>query len=463
MSVSRHIVVIGAGITGLTTAHHLTAAACRVTVLEASDRLGGLLHTRHLHGYTVDVGAEAMHVGSPAVSSLLAEVGLAESVATARRGTSWLWTSRGRRPLPAGVTPAGPTKLLPVLKSRVMSPLGLLRAGLEPVLPRPALPAHHDVSVGDFVAGRFGREVAERLVDPLLGSLHAGDIKQLGLRSCAPSLVPAAESGRSLLRRRRPTAASPASPAPSPAVKRGPALMSFISWAAGLATVPEAIAQGLDVRLNSAAASLVRQGEGWTVHCVDGTWVEADAVVLAVPLAVARRLLAEHVDDSIFAGHSTASVATLVAAFPRTTLAAHGLGETNGLLIPSRHGSTLKAATFLSNKWDHFADAEHALVRMSVGRAGSEDVVTRADEAVADRALADLATFTGLRTTPEWVHVERWPHAMPQLTVGHTARLAALREALPAGLVVAGASYDGLGITSCLVSAAQAATQLAGR
>ncbi len=149
------------------------------------------------------MGAEAMHTMAPRALALIDELGLRASMVTARTGESYLWTPRGRRRLPAGVGPAGPTRLRPVLARVVMSPAGLVRAGLEPLAARlrraPELGPGHDVAVGEFVAGRFGRQVVDRFVDPLLGGLHSGDVRRLSLRATTPTLVPAATTGRSLM------------------------------------------------------------------------------------------------------------------------------------------------------------------------------------------------------------------------------------------------------------------------
>ncbi|EWT07092.1 protoporphyrinogen oxidase, partial [Intrasporangium chromatireducens Q5-1] len=283
------VVVVGAGVTGLVAAHRLAHAGCEVTLVEASERVGGQVRTVEFAGHAVDVGAEALHLASPAARRLVDEVGLTHDVVGARPGTTLLWTSDRLRPLPAGVGPAGPTRLRPVLGSRVMSLRGLGRASLEPLAAHVAAPLapESDTSVGAFLETRFGREVADRLVDPLLGSLHAGDIDELSLRACAPSLVgPASERRSILLRRRSAPATGPTTgPAPAPA---------FASFADGLRVLTDRLLDDADatVLLGRAVLAVERLGDRYELHVSDGDRLEADAVVLALPASGAATVLA---------------------------------------------------------------------------------------------------------------------------------------------------------------------------
>ena len=474
-----HVVVVGAGFTGLLAARRLAQSGARVTVVDAADRAGGQVRTAMIAGRPIDVGSEATHLMYPQVGRLVDELGLRDSMVCARPGTSWLWTPRGLRPLPEGVGPAGPTRLAPVLRSRVMTAPGLVRAGLEPLVAgRHRLGEGEDLAVGDFVAGRFGAQVADRLVDPLLGSLHSGDVRRLSLRACAPSLLPAATSGASLLRAsRRARAARPGRPAPA---------VSFVTWPDGLVTIVEALLAGLppgavEVRLGRQVASLAHGPDGGyrlsiadpaghpddlggDAHVTDR--LDADGVVLAIPAARAADRLGPLVPAAAdtCAQTPTASVATVVVGLPPEAVRPVPALRANGLLVPSAEGSLLKAATFLSNKWAHLRDPDLFWLRMSAGRAFDDRLAALDDAELVDRLRDDLRRFTGLDAPPDVVHVQRWPAAMPQLVVGHTARVAAGRTALGAalpGVGVAGASYDGVGIASCITSATRAAEQVA--
>ncbi len=437
--------------------------------MEAGERLGGHVHTIDIAGRRVDVGAEALHLGAPAARELIADLGLSADVVGAASSPSWLWTPGGRRALPAGVGPAGPTRLRPVLSSRVLSARGLVRAGLEPVVarlsPRLTDSSHSDISVGEFVARRFGQEVSDAFVDPLLGGLHSGDIARLSLRACAPGLVAAATTGSSLVLKRKPS--QPATPPPA-----GPAPVLFASFSDGLSRLVEAVAAGLDTRTGASVtriqripAARPRAASTYEVHLGDGTNLAADAVVLAVPGPVAGQLLRDYSRDTATRLERIvlASTATVVLAFAHADVESLPALKGNGILVPSRFGSTLKAATHLSTKWPHLTGGPSYLIRASAGRAGRDDIDRLDDAQLVDAIRADLKRFEGICATPVETHVQRWPTGLPQLKVGHTARLERTRtelaQLLP-GVVLAGASYDGVGLTACIASAARAAAEV---
>jgi protoporphyrinogen/coproporphyrinogen III oxidase len=447
------IAVVGGGVTGLAAARRLVAAGAEVTVLEASERLGGQLHALEVQGHRVDVGAEAVHTAAPGPLDLLQELGLHGELVPAATGTTWIWTDRGLRPLPAGFGPAGPSRLRPVLTARVLSPAGILRAGLEPLLPR--TPVDEDLAVGTFLERRFGREVTDRLVDPLLGGLHAGDVRRLSLRAATPPLAHLAVSRRSLLvgRSRPPSGSGPA----------------FLTLRTGMASLPARMAEGLPftLRLDTPVAQVTRIGDRLEAVTADGAATSVDGVVLAVPARVAGGLLAGPSPEAALGLGQlrAASVAVAVLAYPATAATTPALRGT-GLLVPSTARRLLKAATFVSTKWPHHDDGAHVLVRASAGRAGDDRVQQLTDHELVDRLTAELREAVGLHVAPLAARVQRWPSSLPQLEVGHLGRLAAIRAALERdlpGVELAGAPYEGPGLAACLRSGVRAADRLLDR
>lgn len=479
----RRVAVVGAGVSGLLAARRLRECGHDVVVLEAAGRLGGHIETVEVAGLAVDVGAEALHMAMPAAAALVDELGLADELVAARSNPSWLWTPRGRRPLPAGVGPAGPTRLRPVLRSGVMSVPGLLRAALEPALAasvgRLAQDGDADISVGEFVRARFGPQVTRSFVDPLLGGLHSGDVDRLSLRACAPSLVSAATSGRSLVRGRRAGAGAAGAAGAGGAPRAGGTTASghaaasagFASWPQGMSRLIDTLADGLTIRTHAPLTGIERADGGYRLTVGSGKDTDpeelaVDAVVLAVPAPVAAPLFAGQVPAAARLLDQTrqASTATVILAYPRAGVERVPALQGNGLLVPSGSGTLLKAATHLSTKWPMLdTDPDLYLLRMSAGRAGADpmDRVERLDDhQLVSRLRADLLLLEGIGAQPAHVAVRRWTHGIPQLTVGHTTRLATVRDELARrwpGVQLAGASYDGIGITSCVASAQRAA------
>ncbi|KGM10259.1 protoporphyrinogen oxidase, partial [Cellulomonas bogoriensis 69B4 = DSM 16987] len=362
-------------------------------------------------------------------------------------------TPRGLRPLPDGMTPTGPTRFVPVLRSRTLGPRGVVRAGLEPLLARAA--TGDDVSVGEFVTRRFGAQVCDRLVQPLLGGIHAADVHDLSLQAIAPPLAQLRTSGDSVLltqlRRRRAT----------PATTTGGRPPGFTTFTGGLTTLTDALLTGttVTVRTSTGATALDRDTDGtWQVTTSRGDVLPADGVVLAVPPHAATSLLG-HAPDAVaaLAGIRTTSVVTVLLALPRGATSGRG----TGLLVPP--GGFLRAAVMLTAKWPHLADLPHDLVRLSAGRAGEEDVTELDDQTILRRVRRDLRDLLGVTADPVDVLVRRLPRAMPLMEVGHTARIRAARAALAdhPGLVLAGAAYDGASLGACVTSGERAATALA--
>ncbi|HEX7404659.1 MAG TPA: protoporphyrinogen oxidase [Candidatus Nanopelagicaceae bacterium] len=442
------VAVVGGGISGLMCARRLSQGGANVTIFEKAPVLGGEIHTATVAGHRIDMGAEAVHLSAPGMKDLLSELGLLEDLVHSNPGKSWLWTARGLRRLPAGVGPSGPRHLKPVLGSGVMSFRGLARAALEPVIPRRALVG--DVGVGEFVGRRFGKEVVERFVDPVLGSLHAGNVNKLSLRTITPELAAIADSRSSVMMSRR-------------GQKSGPP-MSFATWPGGLSTLVERLLVGTDVivRTSTEVQSVKTiSGGRFRLNLADDTDVEVDAVVLAVPARVAAKLIKGFASNAaeILARIRYATVVTVIVAYPRAAVQAVPALQGTGLLVPSSRRRLLKAATFLTTKWPHLSDANYFLMRLSSGRADEREIENLNDDALIARLHSDLVDATGITAEPSHFHVQRWEEAIPQLEIGHLERIAAAREDLgrEPGITLAGASYDGIGITACMRSGERAA------
>lgn len=447
--VQKTVAVVGGGISGLMCARRLGQRGVHVILFEASSTLGGQIRNTRVAEHDIDMGAEAIHISAPGMSALISEVGLSGGLIKSNPGMSWLWTERGLQRLPEGVGPSGPRKLRPVLRSGVMSFGGLFRAGLEPVVPRRKL--RGDIGVGQYVGKRFGREVVDRFVDPVLGSLHAGDVNGLSLRAITPELAAIADRRRSIMMSRRKQ-------------KAGPPL-SFATWAGGLTTLTQRMLHdtGVEIRTFTTVESVkaMKSGKYLVESIVDGS-VEVDAVVLALPARVAAKIVRplSHMATSLLEKVRYASVATVIAAYPKDAIKGLKAFKGTGLLVPSSRKRLLKAATFVSTKWPHMEDPNVVLVRLSCGRANEKAIDTLNDAELVAKLHADLVDATGIKAEPIESHVQRWPNAIPQLEIGHVELVSKIREDLAffKGIHLAGSSYDGLGIAACLRSGSKAAT-----
>ncbi|KOU48553.1 hypothetical protein ADK55_19520 [Streptomyces sp. WM4235] len=454
----RSVIVIGGGISGLAAAWQLREGA-DVTVLEAGTRVGGKLRTGTVAGIGVDEGADSLMALRSEAVELATAVGLGPSLCDPAPSPTTIWTDGALRPLPAGHVMGIPTHPATLADSGLLSPEGIARAAEEETLP--ARPLVGDCSVAEYLSARFGREVVDRLVEPLLGGVYAGRADRLSLHAALPRIAALAEQGAPLLPalRRLRTAGAPRPP-----------VVAVHGVVGGAGRFPEAVARACGARVltGTTARSLDRiAGDRWRVRAVtdDGVLtMEADAVVLALPAFAAAELLRPHspLAEAELAAVPYASTAVITMAFSRAR--ANPLPEGNGFLVPPTDGHTLKAASFLSNKWSWLREAspETFVLRASIGRVGEAEPLARPDRHLIRAAVSDLHRAVGPMGEPLAARVTRWDRGLPQHGVGHRERVVRIREAagkLP-GLALCGAAYEGVGVAACVATGRAAAKRI---
>src|SRR5690348_11158436 len=374
-----HVVVVGGGITGLAAAFFLREVPCRVSVLEGSPRLGGKLSVSEIAGAMVDEGAEALLARRPEGTGLVAGAGLEGQQTWPGTTAARIW-SRGRMyPLPRRQVMGIPADLAELAGTGLMSGDGMATARQDLTLPATARDG--DVPVAAFVAARFGHEVVDRLVDPLLAGVYAGRSEELSFEATLPAIAAESRKHASLAQAAEallPDPAPPRSPDPAPV---------FTTLAGGLGTLPAAVAaaSGASVRTSAMVRGLDRTAAGWrlTVGSThDEEYLTADAVVLAVPAGPSARLLAGVPGASAAVAAlreiSYASMAIVTLAYPAAAFPHPPAGS--GYLVPAVDGRPVKAVTFSSVKWPHLRhDSDLVFVRCSLGRAGEEAVLQTDD------------------------------------------------------------------------------------
>ncbi|SES31198.1 protoporphyrinogen oxidase [Actinokineospora terrae] len=456
------VAVVGGGISGLTAAHRLRALlgpTAAITVVEQSDRLGGKIKTAELAGRRFDVGAEAYLVRRPEVSALLDELGLADGVAHPTGARSTVRAGGVTRHIPGrhvmGV-PADPAALTDLL-----TPEGLARVAAEPDLPPLSLDG--DAALGPLLRARFGDELPERLVDPLLGGVYAGGVDGLGLRATLPAIAQALDAGATSLTE----AAARSLPTPT-------GQPVFGTLRDGLGTLVDRLAESATVRLGVPVRELARTATGWRLtlganaaaHQPPDPVLDVDAVVLAVPAPAARKLLdgVVPVASAAYGRVEVASMAVVAFALPEGT----ELPGTSGVLLATgerRLDGTpfaVKAFTFSASKWAHLG-GESVIIRGSVGRFADPGALKADDTELTRLVRSDLIELTGVSAPPIATTVTRWGGGLPQYAPGHTDLVATIERAIAAepGLAVAGATLHGVGIPACVATGTAAAHRIA--
>jgi protoporphyrinogen/coproporphyrinogen III oxidase len=437
------VVVVGAGIAGLTAARDLAAGGLSVLVLEGAPVVGGKLRLARVAGAEVDVGAESMLARRPEATGLATELGV--DVVHPSSGSAQLWTRGRLRPLPRTLLGV-PLDLESLAASGVLSDDGLARARNETVQPV----EDRDVSVADLLGSRLGPEVVDRLAEPLLGGVYAGHASHLSARAAMPQVVTLLREHGSLL-----AAAAAVPPATDEPV--------FAGVEGGLGRLPRLLAVGLDVRTEAPVRELTRAAAGFrltvgSAHSPET--VETERVVLATPAPPTARLLSEVAPE---AARGLGRVEYASVAIITLAVAELEIGSSSGFLVPSVDGRRIKATTYSFNKWAWVGAAcGPRILRASIGRHREEASLQATDDELVGRVAGDLGLATGQAIRPVDAHVQRWGGALPQYAVGHLDLVDRIRAAVTVvpGLELCGAAYDGVGIPAVIGSARRAAASV---
>ena len=483
------VVVIGGGIAGLAAAWELTGgsqgpgpSSPHVTVVEASDRMGGKVASTTVGGRVVDAGPDGVLARRRELAELVDELGAAEQILPIAASGASVFARGKVRPLPADLSLGIPTSWSSLRRSHLLSPRGLIAALRDVVAPRPASRGHlPDRAIGGLVERKLGPEVVATLVDPMIGGISAGRVSEMSAAAVFPPLLEAAQQRGSLMAALK---ASTAPPIPGPAADDGapadppsapPA--AFISLEGGMHSVVDQLVAALERRgvtlvTNRTITSLRRQADGsWWVES-DVATTPADAVVIATPAPVTARLLEPHDHDaaSLLAQTEYATVAVLTFEFPTDAveLPSHGTGilVPPGTPVPDGPRTAQRflttALTFLDRKWPHLGQPGTVLIRVSAGRVDDTRPGQLDDAALEAAILDELTTLITVDGQPSASSVTRWTDSLPQYKVNHLLRVAGIDAAIDrlGGIELCGAAYGGVGVPACVASGRAAARRL---
>lgn len=462
MTRTPRIAVIGGGIAGLTAAYELTRRGADVALYEASARLGGKIHTERHDGLLIDTGPDSFLSTKPAALQLVAELGLQHAVidTLADGGGTFILRNGRLMPLPEGLTLLVPADFRAIARTPLLSPLGKARMALDVLIPPRRSEA--DESIGSFVRRRVGREAFERMAEPLLSGIYAGDADRLSLLSTFPRLRDIEREHRSVIR----GAIAQKRQAQARARENGsrPRRTPFVSLQGGLGQLIDALAERINpqrIHLETAVANISRAAEGFSIDTAKGS-TAVDGVVLAIPAPNAADAVRD-LDASLasaLTGIEYVSSATVSLAFTAAEVADKQRGR--GFVIPRAEGRTLTAVTWTSNKFGGRVPEGTALLRGFVGRAGNEEPAFMPDDALIALVRDELRDILGITASPLTARVFRWPRALPQYNLGHPERLRAIEEHVSRirGLALTGAAYRGIGIPDCISDARVQANRL---
>ncbi len=478
MSSSRvQLAIVGGGVTGLSAAWFAGQPAgpahpplTSLVVLEQGTRWGGKILTEQVTGFgaqpfIIEGGPDSFITQKPWAWRLGRQLGLEEQLLPTNDAQRQVYVlHRGRPlPLPDGLLLIVPTRFKPFVLSPLISPLGKLRMGLDLLLP--ARRDQQDETLAAFIRRRLGQEALDKIAEPLLAGIYNAEAEQQSILATFPRFRTLEAEHGSLIRGM--LAARRAAPTPQHTHPAAPTSL-FMSFRDGMQTLALALEKALpgDGRLQTGVQRItpVKTGAcpqgGYSLTLTSGEQVTADAVILTTPAAISAGLLQEMAPRA--ADHlrqmRTVSTGTISLAYRRDDVA-HPLNGF-GVVIPRSERRDINAITWTSTKFDFRAPPGYVLLRVFFGGSRTPHTFGWDDADVVAAVRRELQAILGITARPIFHRLYRWPQANPQYDVGHLERMAAIEQALPAGIALAGSSYYGVGIPDCIHQAEQAVTRL---
>jgi oxygen-dependent protoporphyrinogen oxidase len=467
----KRVIVIGGGIAGLAAAHRVIelaqekSVAVNITLLEASNRLGGSIATERVGDFLVEAGPDSFITEKPWALRLCERIGLGSRLISTQAAHQKIFiVQRGKLvQLPEGFFLLAPTRLWPFLQTPLFSWPGKLRMAMELLLPRGEI--NEDESLGSFVCRRFGREALERVAQPLVGGIYASDPDKLSLTATMPRFKEMEQKQRSVIyamwsaERER---------ANNREAGSGARWSLFVTLTGGMQELVDTMAQRLPegaVRLNSPAKDLNRSADNtWRVTVGANEIIDADAVILAAPSFRGGQLLESiQADASVdlknisYASTATVSLAYRREDFPRPP-------DSFGFVVPALEKRKIMACTFSSLKYPGRAPDDCLLMRAFVGGSLQPELFSDDDRTMEKNVRDELADLLGVAAQPLFTRIWRHPNSMPQYHVGHEARVNRIESALQRfpTLALAGSAYHGVGIADCVHTGEAAAESVVG-
>ena len=443
------VVIIGGGISGLSTAYYLAQGGVASTIVESRPRLGGVIRTESVEGCTIEAGPDSFLSIKPAALALIRELGLAGQVIGSNDHLRVTYVRKGGRlvPLPDGLMMVAPTRVLPLVATRLLGWRTKLRMGMELLRAPQARPG--DESVADFVEEHYGPEAVDYLAEPLLSGIYGGDPRELSVTAVLPRFVELASQYGSLTRgvlAERAKAMRARTGAPAPPL--------FRTLKGGLGQLVDAIVGSIHgkVEVRQARADAVeRAGAGFRIRA-GGEWLVADRLVVACEAHSGAALL----------GAVDGRVAELLGRVPYSSSMTVALGfdaadfarppSGFGFLVPRKERRRLVACTWVGTKFPHRAPEGTVLARCFLGGMEDAGVLEESDEVVLAAVRDELREIAGVTAKPRFWRIARWPRSMAQYAVGHPQRVTEIeaRTAAIPGLYLAGNAYRGIGVPDCI-------------
>ncbi|MDY4022113.1 protoporphyrinogen oxidase [Staphylococcus borealis] len=459
---SKKVAIIGAGITGLASAYYLKhyKPDVDVTIFEATNRPGGKIQTYRNEGYTIELGPESYLGRKTIMTDIAKDIGLGDDLITNETGQSFIFAKNKLYPIPGGSIMGIPTDIKPFLKTKLISPLGKLRAGLDLVIP--PIQIDDDISVGEFFRRRLGNEILENLIEPLMGGIYGTDIDRLSLMSTFPNFKEQEETHGSLIKGMQHEKAQRIKQRQLyPGAPKG----QFKQFRHGLSSFIEALAEnieskGVTIRYQSPVNDIQINKDNYEIVTDQGS-EQFDGVLITTPHQTFMKWFNHDEAFKYFNQMDSTSVATVVFAFDEKDI--ENTYNGTGFVIARTSKTDITACTWTTKKWPFTTPKGKVLIRAYVGKPGDTVVEDHTDEEIATIARRDLNKMMTFKGDPEFTIVNRLTKSMPQYHIGHMSQIRKIqqhvKQTYPA-LRITGAPFEAVGLPDCIQQGKNAVEEL---
>lgn len=448
------VIVIGGGISGLSSAYFLSKfiPPNEITILESTNRVGGVIKPTRFGLKSIESGPDSFITRIPTALQLSEELGISDLLISPATSSAKIYHRSKLFPIPNGTVFGAPSNLKAFYGNSLISKKGQLRALMEPLLPKAAVPG--DTTVGKFAANRWGKETAQILIDPLVGGIHAGNTSDLSLAKCAPQYLHASKLSRSVSLGLN-TASNTVGNSSHPA---------FYSFTTGLNQLVQSIKKwladhGSEIITDCEVKNVISNRKGFQVQTVNDTY-DCEKIICATPAYVSSGLLKN------VSPRAAELLGTIEHSSPIMTLLSYDKEafkvdpDGSGVLVPRSNNMLTTAITFASNKWPNWSDGNEMIFRVSSGKFGDNRAWKLSDEALVANLEVELRKIIGTQQKSVRSEVHRWQNSLPQFRPFHDQLVSKINQVLPANLELAGSAYKGVGIPACIASAQDAVHRL---
>lgn len=455
----RRVAVIGGGITGLTAAFYLQQQAkdqklpLEIVLIEATHRLGGKIQTIRKDNFIIERGPESFIDHKQIIEELSKQLGIENELIENTAGKTYVAVNKQLSPIPKGSILGIPTEIIPFAKSDVISWSGKVRAVLDLLLP----PSNtkEDQSLGEFLRKRFGEEVVENLIEPVVSGIFSGDIDQLSLHETLPILAEVCLNHRSVIKGIQKE---------NKLLNEEDTTQTSTTFKNGLESLIDALEKSLELAVvykSVRVESIIKVHGQIRLLLNNQNVIPVDGAVIATPHHVATKLFAHEGILKSLHEIPVNTVATVSMIFPKKAIQREIDG--NELVVSRNSDYSITACTLIHHKWPHMIPKEYAMLKSYIGRSGDETIVELSDNEIEKVVLQDLKGMLKIDEKPIQTVVSRYRNSMPQYLIGHRTKVEKakreLYETYPT-VRLAGNAYEGIRLTDCITQGKIAATEV---